>query len=52
LASVVTQSVIQAMASHDVIARTLLKDQQTMKNFVGIIYDLVKSGNGNDVLGL
>ena len=52
LASVVTQSVIQAMASHDVIARTLLKDQQTMKNFVGIIYDLVKSGNGNDMLGL
>lgn len=50
LESVVTQSVIQAMASHDAIARTLLKDQQSMKNFVGIIYDLVKSGNGNDIL--
>ena len=52
LASAVTQSVIQAMASHDAIARTLLKDQQSMKDFVGIIYDLVKAGNGNDMLGL
>jgi len=52
LASAVTQSVIQAMASHDAIARTLLKDQQSMKDFVGIIYDLVKVGNGNDMLGL
>ena len=40
------------MASHDAIARTLLKDQQSMKDFVGIIYDLVKAGNGNDMLGL
>lgn len=52
LPSIVTQSVIQAMASHDAIARTLLKDQQSMKNFVGIVYDLVKAGNGNDMLGL
>lgn len=52
LPSIVTQSVIQAMASHDAIARTLLKDQQSMKDFVGIIYDLVKAGNGNDMLGL
>ena len=52
LASAVAQSVIQAMASHDAIARTLLKDQQSMKDFVGIIYDLVKEGNGNTMLGL
>jgi len=52
LPSIVTQSVIQAIASHDAIARTLLKDQQSMKDFVGIVYDLVKSGNGNDMLGL
>jgi type I restriction enzyme R subunit len=52
LPSVVTQSVMQAMASHDAIARALLKDKLIMKNFVGIVYDLVKSGNGNDMLGL
>jgi len=52
LASAVAQSVIQAMASHDAIARTLLKDQQSMKDFVGIIYDLVKAGNGNNYVGV
>jgi hypothetical protein len=40
------------MASHEAIARTLLKDQQSMKDFVEIIYDLIKAGNGNDMLGL
>jgi type I restriction enzyme R subunit len=52
LPSLVTQSVIQAMTSHDAIARALLKDQQIMKDFVGIVYDLVKAGKGNDMLGL
>ncbi len=51
LPKVVTQSVMQAMASHDAIARALLKDQQIMKDFVGIVYDLVKSGRGNEMLG-
>lgn len=27
-------------------------DLLIMKDFVGIVYDLVKAGNGNDMLGL
>ena len=40
------------MASHDSLARSLLKDSQSMADFVGIIYDLAKAEKGNDILGL
>jgi len=52
LPKVVTQSVIQAMTSHNAIANVLLKDKQVMDDFVGIVYDLVKSGDVNRVLDL
>jgi len=50
LPKAVTQSVIQAMTSHKDIANVLLKDKQVMGDFVEIIYDLVKSGNPNEML--
>ena len=52
LPKVVTQSVIQAMTSHNAIANVLLKDKQVMDDFVGIVYDLVKSGDVNGMLDL
>lgn len=52
LPSVVTQSVIEAMTSHDAMARILLKDSQSMQEFVGIVYDLVKAKNSNSILGM
>ena len=52
LPKVVTQSVIQAMTSHNVMASVLLKDKQVMEDFVGIVYDLVKSGDVNEILEL
>jgi len=50
LPSAVTQSVIQAMTSHDALARVLLKDKQSMKDFVGIVYDLAKAGKGSEIV--
>lgn len=52
LPKVVTQSVIQAMTSHNAMASVLLKDKQVMEDFVGIVYDLVKSGDVNEILEL
>jgi type I restriction enzyme R subunit len=49
LPKVVTQSVIQAMTSHTAIANVLLKDKQVMDDFVGIVYDLVKSGHSSSI---
>lgn len=48
----VAQAVIQAMAANDAMARVLLNDKQCMSDFVGVIYDLVKSKEPNKVLGL
>lgn len=51
LPKVVTQSVIQAMASHNAIASVLLKDKQIMGEFVGIVYDIVKNTQQSDLNG-
>jgi len=48
----VTQAVIKAMSANDAMARTLLKDKQCMDDFVGVIYDLVKSRNANEKIAL
>ena len=46
----VAQAVIQAMGANDAMARVLLADKQCMSDFVGVIYDLVKSGGTNNFL--
>lgn len=46
----VMQAVMQAMSANDAMARTLLKDKQCMDDFVGVIYDLVKSRNEDGII--
>jgi type I restriction enzyme R subunit len=48
----VAQAVIQAMGANDAMARVLLADKQCMNDFVGVIYDLVKSKEPNKVLAI
>ncbi|MEI6705886.1 MAG: type I restriction endonuclease [Methylococcales bacterium] len=55
LPKAVTHEVNQARSSHDnTIARMLFdkNNPQAMKDFVEIIYDLVKKDNGNNILGM
>ena len=51
LPKAVGQAVNQARTSHSEMTN-MLNNQQAMTEFIGIIYDLVKKGNGNDMLGL
>ena len=46
LSDSVKKSVVSAMRSHSELARTVLKDEQSMKEFIGLIYDVVKHQNG------
>jgi len=46
----VTRSTVEAMSSHGDLARSLLKDQESMVKFVGLVYDIVKSGNEAELL--
>ncbi len=47
LPDVVKQAIVQAMTSHNDLARTLLKDQQSMAAYISLVYDIMKKGDVN-----
>lgn len=52
LPRVVAQAVITAMMSNEKMAKLLLKDgEHAMKDFTGLIYDVLKQGPARDILG-
>lgn len=48
LPGAVQTAVVRAMASHNEVAKVLLKDAQTMSNYVGFLYDMLKKGERID----
>jgi type I restriction enzyme R subunit len=50
LPDIVKDATVNAMRSHNDLARVLLKDSQTMESFFGLIYDIVKNGDARDLI--
>lgn len=50
LPQVVRAATVDAMKSHNDLARVLLKDPQNMANFFSLIYDLMKYGDPRDLI--
>lgn len=50
LPDVVRQATVEAMNSHDELARTLLKDPQHMTAFFGLVYDLLKHAEPGELI--
>ncbi len=46
LPETVKKSVVNAMKSHQDLARAVLKDSQTMEEFISVIFDVVKEQKG------
>src|SRR5690606_28416931 len=42
LPDVVTKTIVEAMRSHDALAKTLLRDEATRQAFVSLVYDITK----------
>jgi type I restriction enzyme R subunit len=45
-----SDAIVEALGSHETIAGRLLSDEQTRKVFEGLIYDILKSGNTEELL--
>lgn len=50
LPEVAKKAAVDAMQSHDKLARTLLKDSQNMNDFYSLIYDIVKHGKTKNLI--
>lgn len=50
LPDVVKKAIVEAMRSHDDLARALLKDPQSMADYVSIVYDIMKNGDARDLI--
>ena len=51
LPSVVKKATVDAMKSHNELARVLLKDPQNMDRFYNLVYDIMRHGDGRDLIG-
>ncbi len=51
LPSVVKKATVDAMKSHDLLARVLLKDPQNMDALYNLVYDIMKHGEARDLVG-
>ena len=50
LPNVVKEATVNAMKSHNELARTLLKDPQNMSAFFSLVYDIMKHGDAKDLI--
>jgi|GEM_PF-7125683 len=50
LPRVVRAATVDAMKSHNDLARVLLKDKQTMGAFFDLVYDIMKRGDAKDLI--
>ena len=50
LPDVVKKATVDAMKSHNDLARSLLKDNQNMEAFLSLVYDVMKSGDVNNLI--
>lgn len=50
LPSVVKKATVDAMQSHNELARVLLKDQQSMNAFFSLVYDIIKHGDSGSLM--
>lgn len=46
-----SDAIVEALGSHETIAGRLLSDEQTRKVFEGILYDILRNGKTEELLG-
>ncbi len=51
LPGVVKKATVDAMKSHNALARVLLKDPQNMDRFYNLVYDIMRHGEARDLIG-